>query len=237
MTDDAPGGVLVAGLGSELRGDDAIGVLAARELRRRPLRAEVEVIELPGEPIALLDRCAGRRMLILLDALQSGAVPGTIRRLEASQKALPTPAPGPASTHALGLREVLELGRALGRLPPVVVVFGIEGESFSPGDTLSGAVAGALPHVLARVLAEIDHPPRGGYAAAGAASPPAIPGTSSVSTDAVSGTDVRGTNSTEQPASAANVSPTPPLMIRAAGPQRREPTTIRSTSSERARSS
>jgi methionine sulfoxide reductase heme-binding subunit len=45
----------------------------------------------------------------------------------------------------------------------------------------------------------------------------------------------RGTMRTEQRASATSVSPTPPVTSRATGPQRREPTTIRSTAWENAR--
>jgi hydrogenase maturation protease len=55
------------------------------------------------------------------------------------------------STHRFGLADALELARALGRLPPRVVVYGIEGSRFAPGRPMSPAVAAAVER-LAGVL-------------------------------------------------------------------------------------
>jgi hydrogenase maturation protease len=60
-----------------------------------------------------------------------------------------------ASTHAFGLAEAVELGRALGRLPERLVVYGIEGESFGAGEEVTGAVAEGVERTAAAVIEEV----------------------------------------------------------------------------------
>ena len=94
------------------------------------------MLEREGEPTALIDAWEGADALWLVDAVSSGAEPGTVHRLDASERALP-PDLFRASTHHVGLAEAVELARALGRLPARTVVFGIEGGSFAVGEPLS----------------------------------------------------------------------------------------------------
>jgi len=112
------------------------------------------VVEETGEPTSLLDSFGGTEALWLLDAVSSGAPAGTIHRLDAAAAELPA-ALFRTSTHHLGLAEAVELGRALGRLPAALVVFGIEGERFDPGERLSPAVETAVAQVSARVVEEV----------------------------------------------------------------------------------
>jgi hydrogenase maturation protease len=59
------------------------------------------------------------------------------------------------STHAFGVAEAIELARALGQLPPALVVYGVEGATFEAGAGLSAAVAAAVPQVVAQVRQEL----------------------------------------------------------------------------------
>jgi hydrogenase maturation protease len=61
-----------------------------------------------------------------------------------------------ASTHALGVGQALELGRALGRAPGRVVLLGVEGAAFAMGDPMTPAVEAALDEVVTRALAELS---------------------------------------------------------------------------------
>jgi hydrogenase maturation protease len=114
----------------------------------------VEVLEEDGEPTALLDAFDGADTLWLVDAVSSGAPPGTLHRLDAGSQKLPAEL-FRTSTHHLGLAEAVELGRALGQLPGHTVVFGIEGGSFDPGDSLTPAVQEAVAEVARRVTEEV----------------------------------------------------------------------------------
>ena len=140
--------VLVVGIGNELRGDDAAGLLVARRLQGLAAQAGIEVRELDGEPTALLDVWAGRDAVILTDTMRSGSPPGTIRRLDASRGRLPQRLSGRASTHGVGLQETIELAHALCRLPADFVVYAIEGARFDTGAGLSPEVLAAIPALV-----------------------------------------------------------------------------------------
>lgn len=144
---------LLIGLGNELRGDDAAGLLVARSARGR-LPADVEVLERGGEPVDLLDAWSGADAALVVDAVVSGAEAGRVHRVDAVAGPLPAAFAGP-STHALGLAEAVELGRALGRLPSRLVVFGIEGAGFATGAEPGDAVLAAVDRVAETALAEL----------------------------------------------------------------------------------
>jgi hydrogenase maturation protease len=144
---------LVIGLGNPLRGDDAIGGVIARRLRELAL-PDVDVREESGEGVALLEAWQNATNVILIDAAQSGAAPGTIHRLDASRAPVSLRF-FPPSTHAFGVAEAVELARALNQLPGCVVLYGIEGRSFRRGETLSPEVAGTVDEVLKGVCGDL----------------------------------------------------------------------------------
>jgi hydrogenase maturation protease len=90
----------------------------------------------------------------VVDAVYSGAPPGTIHRLDASSKEIPRQF-FHYSTHALGVTEAVQLARALNQLPPRLIVYGIEGKNFGAGVGLSTEVEQASIAVAARVLDEV----------------------------------------------------------------------------------
>jgi hydrogenase maturation protease len=147
-------GILVVGVGNAMRGDDAAGLEVTRRLRKDAEAAGVRVRELEGEGIGLLDAWAGAAAVVLVDSVRAGGAPGTIHRLDASDRPLPAGLCSSTSTHALGVGEAIELARALGRLPRRLVVYGIEAGSFDTGATLSADVAAAVDRAAAAVLGE-----------------------------------------------------------------------------------
>jgi len=144
---------LFIGIGNPLRGDDAAGLLAARALRALGEEG-VEVRELEGEPVDLIEAWEGAEAVLVADAVASGGEPGQVHRIEAAAGPLPAALAGP-STHALGLAEAIELGRALGRLPPRLVVYGIEGSRFEAGAAPGAAVREAAERVAAAAAGEL----------------------------------------------------------------------------------
>jgi hydrogenase maturation protease len=144
---------LFLGIGNPMRGDDAAGLLAARALRERGGDG-IEVRELEGEPVDLIEAWEGAGLVVVADAVTSGGEPGEVRRIDAGAGPLPAALAGP-STHLLGLSEAIELGRALGRLPDRLVVYGIEGKRFEAGAERSAAVLAAAEWVADAALAEL----------------------------------------------------------------------------------
>lgn len=169
--------VVVIGVGNPWRGDDGVGAAVAREVAERlgrldpprpgsGPRAAVEVVEVDGEPARLLELWAGRDLAVVVDAVVSGATPGTLHRGGGDLG----PAPGRAGvggSHAVGIADAVALGRALGRLPTRLVTVGVEGASFAHGAglALDPRVAAAVPAAADVVVAEVTG--AAGVAAAG----------------------------------------------------------------------
>jgi hydrogenase maturation protease len=125
-------------------------VAVAERLRDEP---GLEVVVVEQEPTRLLDAWAGADLAVVVDAVSSGAEVGTVHRYDASDRPVPASV-FRGSTHALGVGEAIELARALGGLPPRVIVYGVEGEMFAAGETLSGAVADAIEPLVLAIAAE-----------------------------------------------------------------------------------
>ncbi len=152
------GARLLIGLGNELRGDDAAGLLVARAARARRTPG-VEVVELGGEPLDLIEAWEGAEAALVVDAVCSGGAPGELWLLDAGEGPLPA-AFGSASTHALGLAEAVELARALERLPTRLLVLGIETASFEAGAPPGAAVRAAVEPAAEYALRLLREPTR-----------------------------------------------------------------------------
>jgi hydrogenase maturation protease len=144
---------LVIGVGNEWRGDDAAGLLVARQLRRCG-RTSFAVLEHNGEGAALMESWERWDTVVVVDAIRSGAEPGKVYRFDAISQPLPSKIRH-GSTHAFSLGEAIELGRALNQLPAHLVVYAIEGQNFEAGDRLSSQVEGVISAVADRILREI----------------------------------------------------------------------------------
>jgi hydrogenase maturation protease len=146
--------VLVIGIGNALRHDDCVGLEVARRVRERAATSGIVVREHEGEAIGLLEIWDGADAVVLVDAVHSGAAPGTIHRIDASSAPVPAQLAGAHSTHAIGIGEAIELARVLERLPRQVIVYGIEGQRFEAGSGLSEAVAAAVAQLADSTLGE-----------------------------------------------------------------------------------
>lgn len=135
---------LVIGIGNASRGDDGAGVVAARRMGADGLVAKA--------PFQLIELWEGADDVVVIDAARSGEPPGTIHRFEATSQELPIDVLG-GSTHAIGVAQVVELARALDRLPARLTVYGIEVGELSHGNDLSPQVEAAVD----AVVAELNH--------------------------------------------------------------------------------
>ena len=146
---------LIIGIGNEYRGDDAAGLIVARRLKER-LADSVKVIEQSGDGAALMDAWLGAETVIIIDAVMSGAAPGTIHRFDANTRPIPK-GDFRYLTHAFGVAEAIELARALGNLPQRLVVYGIEGKNFAACIGLSAEVEKAAGETVRQALATIQN--------------------------------------------------------------------------------
>jgi hydrogenase maturation protease len=140
---------MVIGVGNAWRGDDGAGLAVARRVRELA-PAAIEVREIEGDATALVEAWTGAGRVVVVDAAQSGAPPGTVRRFDVTSEPLPARSLR-SSTHAFGVSDAVELARSLGRLPARLEVYAVEGSSFTAGERLSPAVARAVDRVAAEL--------------------------------------------------------------------------------------
>ncbi|HET6446688.1 MAG TPA: hydrogenase maturation protease [candidate division Zixibacteria bacterium] len=145
--------ILVIGVGSEYGSDDRVGLVVARRLKEL-VPPGVELIEHTGDGTALVSAWNNTDLIFLIDATSSGAEPGTIYRIDGLSTLLPAEI-STSSTHSFGLREAIKLARLLDQLPGSLLIFGIEGGSFSFGSKLSSEVEAAAESVVEQILNEI----------------------------------------------------------------------------------
>jgi hydrogenase maturation protease len=158
--------VIVIGIGSELAGDDAAGLEVARRLREEGAASELALCELGGDLTALPAAWREHQAAVLVDAMRSGAKPGSIRRMRLGSGPLPTGLRASSSTHAIGLETAIELARAIDQMPPHVILYAVEGERFQIGAAISPRVSAALPMLTEAVLLESRALARGALAGA-----------------------------------------------------------------------
>lgn len=148
---------LVLGLGNPLVTDDSVGLRVAAELKRRLAgRPDVEVDEDYWGGLRLMERMAGYDRAIVIDAILTGAPPGTIHHLTPGS----IPTQRSASAHDVNLPTALALGRQAGlRLPgdEHILLVAVEAEDVvNFGEGCTAAVQAAIPRAVADVLQALD---------------------------------------------------------------------------------
>jgi hydrogenase maturation protease len=139
------GRVRVIALGNADAGDDAAALTVVEMLANDPVPAvELDIVRAGRPGVGLLDWLETELPVVLVDVIQAGDAPGTVRVFELAEAQRLADARPQSSSHAFGPAEVLRLGEALGRVLPRGYVVGIEGARFVPGSGLSEGVVAAL---------------------------------------------------------------------------------------------
>lgn len=146
---EQPPETVVLGVGNELYRDEGVGVVVARLLAQEGTAPEVRVVEGALGGINLLFEMEGARRVIVVDAVDMGAAPGTVRVFTPEDVEV-VPPTMVASLHQVGLGQVLELGPLIGVQPQVHIV-GIQPAEVAPGFELTETVTRAVPEALAAV--------------------------------------------------------------------------------------
>lgn len=146
--------ILVLGLGNLVMTDDALGSRTVAELEKRYLYPE-SVTLLDGGTLGLdlLPRLEGIDKLLVIDALQMGAAPGELFRLEGDE--VPRAFANKLSVHQMGLQDLLAVAELQGHLPEKLVVWGAQSASIEMGMEMSPAVAGAVEPLIAAIVSEL----------------------------------------------------------------------------------
>lgn len=143
----------VIGLGNSFRGDDAVGLHVARRVKAL-LGPESDVVEAEMLGADVLELMKDRKQVILVDGAQSGKPAGRVQRWDVSRRA-PPQNPFPHSSHAINAWDAIELARALGELPPRVIVYAVEVGRVEAGAELSQPVARAVEAAAQAIVREV----------------------------------------------------------------------------------
>lgn len=146
--------ILVIGIGNPGHGDDAAGLAVARRIRAATRPGEVTVRELVGDQLALLDEWTGATEVYVVCAICSGGTPGAVYQFDAADAM--TGRFRHCGGHAFSLAALIELARALGRLPRHLAGFGIEGAAFTAGGDMSPQARAAVSGVTSMLMQELN---------------------------------------------------------------------------------
>jgi hydrogenase maturation protease len=134
--------------------DEGAGVRCVERLEATgALPAGVTAIDGGTSTHELLGELEDLDLLVIVDAVASGGAPGSLVRLEGDR--VPSAFSNQLSPHQHGINDLLATLQLIGRAPRRVVLLGMTPARIELGLELSAQVAGALPALCDRVLAEL----------------------------------------------------------------------------------
>ena len=146
---------LVLGLGNILLRDEGVGVRVVERLQRLyRFPAEVQLLDGGTLGLDLLPYVEAVDRLLIVDALELDAAPGTVARLEGAE--VPATLSVKLSPHQVGVADLLAAARLRGRCPAELVLWGAQPGVIEVGLDLSAAVAGQVDVLADRALAELQ---------------------------------------------------------------------------------
>jgi hydrogenase maturation protease len=146
--------ILVLGLGNTIMTDDGFGVRVVEALSSRyRFQGEVRLLDGGTLGLDLLPHLEDVGRLLIVDALEMQAVPGTVFRLEGEE--VPRAFASKLSVHQMGVQDLLAVSELMGHLPGELTVWGVQPECIEMGTELTATVAAALPPVVEGVVGEL----------------------------------------------------------------------------------
>jgi hydrogenase maturation protease len=146
----------VLGIGNDLRCDDGVGVHVVRALGESSGREEhTRWLDGGTLGLALLEPVEQCDALIVVDAVELGAEPGTLCVLEGLEMDLFVDTAAPSSAHEAGLSALRSAALLRGRWPARRALVGVQPGGTDWGTSLSPAVQCAVPEVVREIQSAI----------------------------------------------------------------------------------
>jgi len=148
--------ILVAGVGNRLMGDDGFGPRVIDLLSDQSLPVNVELRDVGTASLSIALDLSDYDFVIFMDSMEMEGEPGQISRLEVDVEDVHDDVGEPAGgmLHELGLGELLKISKAIGTLPPRVILVGCKPGDIRPGTKMTAAVERAA-HRAADMVLEI----------------------------------------------------------------------------------
>lgn len=148
--------ILVLGLGNSLMNDDSVGVRAVERLQSDYRFPEsVKVVDGGTLGLDLLPFIEECDKLLIIDALEMKAAPGTVFRLEGEE--VPRAFASKLSVHQMGLQDLLAVADLQGYAPRELVVWGVQPGCIEMNMELTPEVAEAMDELHRAVIGELEN--------------------------------------------------------------------------------
>ena len=146
--------VLVAGVGNRLMGDDGFGPRVIDLLSSTPLPENVELRDIGTAGLTIATDLSDYDLVVFLDSMEMEGEPGRLSRSEVDVEDIEEDAGDLArvSLHEVGLEGLLKFSKAIGTLPPRVVLVGCKPKDVGPSLKLSDEVESAAHEAVDMVL-------------------------------------------------------------------------------------
>jgi hydrogenase maturation protease len=146
--------VLLLGIGNLLLSDEGVGIHALRYLEQNYIWAPpVELLDGGTAGMELLVPITSATHLIILDAVQTKAPPGTV--VQITHADLPAFFRTKLSSHQVGLADVLAAAILTDSLPSYITLLGVVPASLELGMELTPVVAAQLVPLVNRIVQEL----------------------------------------------------------------------------------
>ena len=138
--------ILIAGVGNRLMGDDGFGPRVIDLLSSTPLPENVEVRDVGTAGLAIATDLSEYDLVVFIDSVNVEGEPGRLSKWDVVvEGSIGDVAELSRFTlHEVGLDGMLKLSKAMGTLPPRVILIGCKPESLRPDLELSPGVEEAL---------------------------------------------------------------------------------------------
>lgn len=155
MIDKINKNLSIIGIGNSIMGDDGVGIHAVSKLREMELPASVEVFDAGTDAFYALEAMDGKDKVIILDACRGNNTPGTLYRFICDPIHGKWESAFRLSMHGMNFMDIIMASDAL-KLPPEIVLLGVEPEMIDWNTELSPKVKETLPVLIDMILRELD---------------------------------------------------------------------------------
>jgi hydrogenase maturation protease len=146
--------VLIIGVGNLLLMDEGIGIHVISELEKQKLPHNVGIFDGGTGGFKLIDLMHGARMVIFIDAVETGKAPGAITIFK-SEDVHSIYHKKKYSLHDTDLMEVIKMTELLDN-PPEIEIIGVQPKIINYGTTLSKELTDSMSDIINTILRRIE---------------------------------------------------------------------------------
>ncbi len=146
--------IIIIGIGNVLLMDEGIGVHTINELEKYDLPRNLEIYDGGTGGFKLTDLMHGAGMVIFIDAVETGKVPGAVTIFK-SADVYSIYHKKKYSLHDTDLLEVIKMTELLDN-PPVIEIVGIQPKTINYGTNLSKELTDSMTNIINTILRRIE---------------------------------------------------------------------------------